>query len=72
MNTHDLIYFVRLVQLKNFSKVAQNMNVSQPTVSMALKRLESHFHTQLIHRNQNHHVNNYSRWPAVVSLCPFY
>lgn len=55
MNTHDLIYFVRLVQLKNFSKVAQNMNVSQPTVSMALKRLESHFHTQLIHRNQNHH-----------------
>lgn len=55
MNTHDLVYFIRLVQLKNFSKVAQIMNVSQPTVSMALKRLESHFHTQLIHRNQNHH-----------------
>lgn len=54
MNTRDLEYFVKLVEVKNFSRVADHFKVAQPTITMALKRLETHFEVQLIHRDQSH------------------
>ncbi len=54
MNTRDLEYFVALVDEKNFSQVATHFAVTQPTITMALKRLESAFGIQLIDRDQSH------------------
>ena len=53
MNTRDLDYFVALVELKNFSRVATRFQVTQPTITLALKRLEQHFNCQLIRRDQS-------------------
>ncbi|WP_461224980.1 LysR family transcriptional regulator [Lacticaseibacillus suihuaensis] len=54
MNTRDLDYFQKLCEIKNFSQVAQSFGVTQPTITMALKRLEAHFKIQLIDRDQSH------------------
>ncbi|WP_225046660.1 LysR family transcriptional regulator [Lacticaseibacillus kribbianus] len=54
MNTRDLDYFQKLCELKNFSQVAAHFGVTQPTITMALKRLEAHFKIQLIDRDQSH------------------
>lgn len=54
MNTRDLEYFVKLVEIKNFSQVAAHFSVTQPTITMALKRLEDQFTIQLIQRDQSH------------------
>jgi DNA-binding MarR family transcriptional regulator len=54
MNTRDLEYFVALCDEKNFSQVAKQFGVTQPTITLALKRLESQFAIQLIDRDQSH------------------
>ncbi|MGX6427805.1 LysR family transcriptional regulator [Levilactobacillus yonginensis] len=54
MNTKDLAYFNRLIQEKNFSKVALDFGVTQPTVTMAIKRLETAFKTKLVVRDRVH------------------
>ncbi|WP_295731230.1 LysR family transcriptional regulator [uncultured Limosilactobacillus sp.] len=56
MNIQDLEYYHELVRVKNFSKVATNFNVSQPTITNAVKRLESELHTSLFFRDQSHHA----------------
>lgn len=50
MNTRDLEYFIRLTEVKNFSKVAHEFKVSQPTITFALQRLENELNTKLIVR----------------------
>lgn len=50
MNTKDIAYFIKLTEIKSFSKVANTFGVSQPTVSFALKRLEEELGTTLIVR----------------------
>lgn len=52
MNTRDLEYFIRLTEIKNFSKVAQEFGVSQPTITFALKRLEEELNAHLIVRHR--------------------
>lgn len=52
MNTRDLEYFIRLTEIKNFSKVAQEFGVSQPTITFALKRLEEEVNSRLIIRHR--------------------
>ncbi|KRL01820.1 LysR family transcriptional regulator [Liquorilactobacillus capillatus] len=54
MKIHDLTYFSKLVSLKNFTAVADYFSVSQPTITMAIKRLEDEFETTLIQRDQSH------------------
>lgn len=54
MNTRDLAYFVQLIQEKNFSKVAQDFGVTQPTITLAIKRLETEFQTKLVVRDRTH------------------
>ncbi|RYL94330.1 LysR family transcriptional regulator [Sporolactobacillus sp. THM7-4] len=54
MNLQDLKYFQRLVQDRNFTKVAEYFKVSQPTITLAVKRMEKEFHTKLVERNHAH------------------
>lgn len=56
MNTRDFEYFVQLVDLKSFSAVAKVFRVSQPTVSLSLKRLEEQYGIELIHRDRSHNT----------------
>lgn len=51
MKFQDLIYFVHLVDSKNFTHTANYFFVSQPSISMAVKRLENDLDTVLIKRN---------------------
>jgi len=55
MNTKDLDYFRQLIKQKNFSQVATFFNVSQPTITTAVKRLETEFGAQLVIRDRVHH-----------------
>ena len=38
MNTRDLQYFAMLVKLKNYTQVAKYFNVSQPSITQAIRR----------------------------------
>ncbi|KRM21389.1 LysR family transcriptional regulator [Latilactobacillus graminis] len=54
MKIKDLAYFAALIKVKNFTTVAEQFKVSQPTISYAVKRLEAEFGTKLIYRDQSH------------------
>lgn len=54
MNIQDLKYFYRLVEDQNFTKVAGYFKVSQPTITLAVKRMENEFQTKLVERNHAH------------------
>ena len=55
MNIKELYYHHDLVRTKNFSQVAADFNISQPTVTMAIKRLEESFGTTFFMRDRSHH-----------------
>lgn len=55
MNIKELYYYNDLVRTKNFSQVAADFNISQPTVTMAIKRLEESFGTTFFMRDRSHH-----------------
>ncbi|MFD1464582.1 LysR family transcriptional regulator [Lapidilactobacillus mulanensis] len=51
MKLQDLFYFDKLVELKSYSGVAKHFDVSQPTISYAIKRLEEEFDVALVNRD---------------------
>ncbi|WP_338472231.1 LysR family transcriptional regulator [Niallia sp. XMNu-256] len=51
MNYDALQTFVTLVEVKNFTKTAEILNMSQPNVSLHIKNLEKEFQTTLIERS---------------------
>ena len=55
MNIKELYYYHDLVRTKNFSQAAADFNISQPTVTMAIKRLEESFGTTFFMRDRSHH-----------------
>lgn len=50
MNIKDIHYFVKLTELKSYSDTATFFSVSQPTITYAVKRLETEFDSELIIR----------------------
>jgi len=54
VNIKDLTYFQQLILQKNFSQVAEHFGVTQPTITLAIKRLEAEFNTTLVHRDRVH------------------
>lgn len=50
----ELKTFVAVVEYKNFTKAAEKINLSQPSVSMHIKHLESYFNVTLIRRSIKH------------------
>ncbi|MTV81566.1 LysR family transcriptional regulator [Secundilactobacillus folii] len=61
MNTKDLAYFKALVEKRNYTAVAELFNVSQPTVTQAIKRLEKEFADELVHVDRAHHRTEITR-----------
>ncbi|MES2983745.1 MAG: LysR substrate-binding domain-containing protein [Pseudomonadota bacterium] len=51
MNLRDLQYLVAVADHQHFSKAAQACHVSQPTLSMQLKKLEDYLGVQLLERS---------------------
>lgn len=47
----ELKTFITVVEYKNFTKAAEVLHLSQPSVSAHIKNLETRFHTVLIHRS---------------------
>ncbi|MDT9553365.1 LysR family transcriptional regulator MleR [Streptococcus mutans] len=54
MNIKDLKYFYHLSQLQSFTKVAEKFQISQPSVSYSVKRLEEQFNCDLIVKDPSH------------------
>lgn len=52
----DLKYFNKLADIKNITETAHYFNISQPTMSYSIKRLEEDLECQLIYRNYQHHT----------------
>jgi DNA-binding transcriptional LysR family regulator len=50
MNLWQLTIFCKVVEQRSFSKAAQSVYLSQPTVSSHIKDLEDHFGTRLVDR----------------------
>lgn len=53
MNLKDLDYFCQLAHTLSFTQTASYFNVSQPTITQALKRLEQRFQLPLLERKQH-------------------
>lgn len=51
MNEKDLLYFCNLVETGSYTETANKFNVTQPTISMAIKRLTKEFNDPLIIQN---------------------
>lgn len=54
MKIKDLKYYQELVNCQNFSQVASHFNVSQPTITMAIQRLEKDFGASFFIRDHAH------------------
>lgn len=48
MNEQDLIYFCKLFELGNYTQTAKYFEVTQPTISSAIKRLQKKYDDKLI------------------------
>lgn len=42
--------YIRVVELQSFTKAAEELHISQPAVSLQLKKLEEIYETELIYR----------------------
>ena len=51
MDLKQLNYFVNIVDQMSFSKAAQKLHISQPSLSNAIKSLESELGFELLERN---------------------
>lgn len=54
LNLKDIVYFNHLAKSLSFTETAEHFYISQPSISMALKRLESELETVLIDRKRIH------------------
>ncbi|GAP01342.1 LysR substrate binding domain protein [Fructobacillus fructosus] len=54
MRIQDLEYYLALAELGSFSQVSKRFNISQPTVSLAMQRLEKELTSELIWRDPGH------------------
>lgn len=53
MKLNDLMYFKYLAESQSFTKTAEKYFVSQPSISISLKRLEDEFNTTLVTRDRS-------------------
>lgn len=67
MNLRSLQYLVAVAEQRHFGNAARLCNVTQPTLSTQLKKLESYLGVQLIVRRRNEAMPTEVGW-AVVAL----
>lgn len=53
MRVEDLRYFEHLSKVLNFTRASRDLHISQPTLSLAIKRLEDEWGVQLLERNRS-------------------
>lgn len=53
MRVEDLRYFQRLADVLNYTRAAEELHISQPTLSLAIKRLEEEWGVMLFARNRS-------------------
>lgn len=51
-NASDINYFIELYKVKNISRAAERLGVSQPSLSIALRRLEDKLEVKLFNRSK--------------------
>ena len=51
-NANDINYFIELYKVKNISRASERLGVSQPSLSIALKRLEDKLEVKLFNRSK--------------------
>ncbi|WP_287007872.1 LysR family transcriptional regulator [Legionella sp.] len=68
MNLRDLQYFVVLAEVMHFGEAAKRCHVSQPTLSMQIKKLEEELGLTLFERN-NKQVMLTEQGKALVGVC---
>jgi len=72
----ELKTFIAVVEYKNFTKAAESINLSQPSVSLHIKHLEEYFNSSLIQRSvkqKNIHITQsgyllYERSKQIIKL----
>ena len=47
-NANDLVYFLEITRCENISRAAERLGISQPTLTMAVKRLEQCIGTNFV------------------------
>src|SRR6201991_598009 len=52
MELHQIRYFVAVSRLLNFTRAAEQCNVTQPALTKAIQKLEQEFGGELIHRER--------------------
>ena len=53
MEMHQIRYFLALSETLNFTRAAERCNVTQPTLTAAIRRLEEELGGPLFHRERN-------------------
>ncbi len=53
MRVEDLRYFEHLAEVLNYTRASKDLSISQPTLSLAIKRLEDEWGVQLFSRNRS-------------------
>ena len=53
MNITQIKYFIEIAKCQSISEASRNLFVTQPTLSLALKKLENDLNQQLIYRTEN-------------------
>ena len=53
MDLSQIKAFLAVAELRSFTKAAQSLHLSQPSISLKVKAFEKHLKTQLIKRDQN-------------------
>lgn len=66
MNLRDFEYFNALADLLSYTQVAHQFDVSQPTISYAIKRLEQHYDCDLIKKDPSHRTVQLTREGAIL------
>ena len=54
LKLQDLMYFKILAELGSFTETSNFFNVSQPTISYAIKRIEEEFNIEIIVSDHKH------------------
>ena len=53
MRVEDLRYFEHLAEVLNYTRASKDLSISQPTLSLAIKRLEDEWGVQLFSRSRS-------------------
>lgn len=70
MNIRDLTYFLALIEHKNFAKAAEACFVSQPALSIQIKKLEEELNVQLFERqNKSFLITHHATLLAEKAKC---